>query len=155
MREAGPDDLDLLVAHVVAGMGTYRDFAPAFTPPSAAQHRARTQDRMRGPGFRAALAAEDRASVALFPAFDEEPGLVHLYGLWLPRELWGSGLAATLLAWALDGAREQQGTSMRLVTPAQHGRARAFYAREGFLPAGPPGLVSSLGLVLVELRRAL
>jgi hypothetical protein len=44
---------------------------------------------------------------------------------------------------------------MRLHTPAEHARARAFYEREGWTAASPPFYEPMLGLTLVTYRREL
>jgi hypothetical protein len=44
---------------------------------------------------------------------------------------------------------------MRLYTPAEHGRARAFYEREGWTSDGVVTHEPMLGLDLVEYRRSL
>jgi hypothetical protein len=46
-------------------------------------------------------------------------------------------------------------TAMRLHTPAEHGRARRFYEREGWTADAPAFYEPMLGLALVTYRRAL
>ena len=72
---------------------------------------------------------------------------------------WGSGLASRLHRLALEEAARQGYETIRLYTPVGQARARAFYAREGWVPAPPPAgrafAEPLLGLDLLEYRRAL
>jgi hypothetical protein len=52
-------------------------------------------------------------------------------------------------------ARERGSARMRLFTPAGHGRARRFYEREGWVPAGEEFHAAGPNLVLIEYRYAL
>jgi GNAT superfamily N-acetyltransferase len=85
----------------------------------------------------------------------DDPGLVHFRQLFVVRAHWGTGLAATLHAAAVQEATARGFTSMRLFTPADQGRARRFYEREGWTLARPPGLEERLGLDIAEYRRPL
>jgi GNAT superfamily N-acetyltransferase len=84
-----------------------------------------------------------------------EPRLAHLRNLFVDRGHWGTGLAATLLGAAVATARERGHAEMRLFTPARHARARRFYEREGWTPAGAEFHDRGPGLPMVEYRRAL
>jgi GNAT superfamily N-acetyltransferase len=110
------------------------------------------------------LVAEDDAGLAgqvtLLPAARanrpvDEPGLAHLRNLFVRADLWGSGLARTLHAAALDAARERGFSAMRLFSAAGQARARRFYEREGWQCVGEPWHEAGLGLDVVEYRRAL
>jgi GNAT superfamily N-acetyltransferase len=68
---------------------------------------------------------------------------------------WGTGLATRLHRLGLEEALRQGYGTIRLYTPAGQLRARAFYAREGWAPDGPPFEEPLLGLQLVEYRREL
>ncbi len=85
----------------------------------------------------------------------DEPGLAHFWQLFLRRDWWGSGLAATLQAAGLDAAARAGYETIRLVTPADHARGRRFYEREGWSASSAPRLDEGFGLVLLEYRRAL
>ena len=67
----------------------------------------------------------------------------------------GGGLATELHAAAVDAARERGYVAMRLFVATGQSRARRFYAREGWEPAGAPFYEAGPDLELVELRRAL
>jgi hypothetical protein len=56
---------------------------------------------------------------------------------------------------AVAGAVVQGYGRMRLITPRDQVRARAFYEREGFSHTGWEALEQPLGLVLVEYAREL
>lgn len=71
------------------------------------------------------------------------------------RDWWGSGLATHLHAVALQAADGRRFTTLRLHTPADHGRARRFYEREGWTPAGQPFDDEAFGMAIVEYRREL
>jgi GNAT superfamily N-acetyltransferase len=62
----------------------------------------------------------------------DDPGLVHFRQLFVVRAHWGTGLAATLHAAAVQEATARGFTSMRLFTPAdQGGPAASTSARAG------------------------
>ena len=75
--------------------------------------------------------------------------------LFVREPWWGTGLAAHLLALAVTEAANHGYAEMRLVTPAAHSRARAFYEREGWTTDGVATPEPMLGLDLVEYRREL
>jgi GNAT superfamily N-acetyltransferase len=74
--------------------------------------------------------------------------------LFVREPWWGTGLASRLLARAAEATASAGRTELRLQTPAEHRRARAFYEREGFALHGEPVYEPMLGLVLVGYRRA-
>jgi GNAT superfamily N-acetyltransferase len=66
---------------------------------------------------------------------------------------WGTGLASRLHGEACAAALSRGFTTMRLFTPAEQGRARRFYEREGWRLAEGPYADTELGLSIVEYRR--
>jgi ribosomal protein S18 acetylase RimI-like enzyme len=106
------------------------------------------------PAVRSAPRVVVAGQVAYVPA-REELGVAHIWMLFVRREAWGSGIAALLLARAVEEATHEGYASMRLHTPAEHRRARAFYEREGWSAASPPFYEPMLGLTLVTYRRPL
>ena len=69
---------------------------------------------------------------------------------------WASDpLARELMAICVADATAAGFTHIRLGTPRDHLRARRFYEREGWTTDGVPLPDDSLGLVLIEYRRAL
>jgi GNAT superfamily N-acetyltransferase len=75
--------------------------------------------------------------------------------LFVREPWWGTGVSARLHHRCVDKASARGYAGMRLVTPAGHGRARAFYEREGWVVAGLPAWEPMLALDLVEYTRPL
>src|SRR4051794_25329078 len=157
-RPASLVDAPALAATVEEGFASYREWAPrGWDPPSAAVGLIGIRDRLPEPGCFCVLAEADgepAGHVAYVPA-REEPGVAHIWMLFVRRRWWGTGLAADLLARAVADAAREGYAGMRLHTPAEHARARAFYAREGWSAASSPFYEPMLGLTLVTYRRDL
>jgi GNAT superfamily N-acetyltransferase len=151
-RTATPADAPALADVVREGFETYREWAPrGWDPPPPALHLAGIRDRLPEPGcvcLFAERAGEATGVVAHAPA-REEPGVAHIWMLFVRRAAWGTGLAAALLDRAVAAATTEGYAGMRLHTPAAHGRARRFYEREGWSYADPPFYEPMLGLELV------
>ena len=81
--------------------------------------------------------------------------LAHLRNLFVGRDFWGTGLARTLNAAAIDAARERGYRRCACFTPARQERARRFYEREGWVQVGEPFHDPGPDLELVEYRYAL
>ena len=157
LRPVTLDDVGLMAANLVAGLATYRSFAPPGWEPPTAEHEAeRIRPRVAGGAWgRLALDGDDVAGHVLFvPAVDLPDG-AHLAALFVAEPWWGSGLASRLLGLAVAEMRHQGYRLARLYTPAGQARARRFYEREGWwaLPDVVPE--PGLGLDLVEYRLAL
>ena len=86
---------------------------------------------------------------------DPDPGLAHLWQLFVRQAHWGSGAARALLAAAVDAAAERGFDRMRLFAAAGQARARRFYEREGWTAPAPPALDPAFGMETVEYRRTL
>lgn len=86
---------------------------------------------------------------------DPDPGLAHLWQLFVRSEHWGSGVAGELHAALLAEAAARGFRELRLFTPVAHARARRFYEREGWRAVGEPILVPGFGMKLTEYRFAL
>jgi GNAT superfamily N-acetyltransferase len=165
LRAATPADAPGLAETVALAMEGYRAFAPrGWDPPGTAIELPEIRERLGEPSTWCLAAWDDRVPaghVAFIPAGmsrrpeDARPELAHLWQLFVREPWWGSGLATTLHARALEAASARGYAEMRLYTPALQARARRFYEREGWMQAGPPELVLALGLELVEYRRAL
>jgi GNAT superfamily N-acetyltransferase len=158
LRAPRPRDLAALTATADEGFRGYHAFAPAsYVPPSPAETRETIADRLTLPGAFARCARDRRGPLGHVIAFPMpgEPGLQHLFHLFLRERAHGTGLATALLELAVADAREAGADAMRLFTPAGQARARAFYAREGFGLAGGPAWEPRLGMAVVELRRDL
>src|SRR5262249_17484647 len=84
----------------------------------------------------------------------DNPRLGHVSNLFVRRDHWGGGLARGLPAPAVGIARNSAFTELRLFVAEGQGRARRFYEREGWRPAGEPFDDPVPGLTMVEYRRA-
>ena len=159
-------DAPAIARLVSRAFATYTDWAPPGwqLPDLDEEMREVLEDWLDEPvaWSRVALDGDEPVGyVSLLPARTPEeprsfiPGLGHLWHLFVLREWWGTGLATRLLGEAIAEARRRQYTAVRLWTPRDHARARAFYEREGWSPTGAEQFSDHLGLDLVELRRML
>jgi GNAT superfamily N-acetyltransferase len=165
LRAATRDDARAIVAVTMEGFGGYRAFAPAgWEPPSAEQETQRLAELLDRDDVWYCVAEHTGEVVGLvgfLPAASlawapvDDPSVVHFRQLFVRQGHWGSGLATTLHAAALDEARARGFTSMRLFTPAGQTRARRFYERERWTIAGPAFFEERIGLEIVEYRRLL
>jgi GNAT superfamily N-acetyltransferase len=158
LRTATLDDAPVMAETVQLGFESYRAWAPrGWEPPDGRFQLNGIRDRLPEPGCVCLLAeagAEPAGQVAFVPA-REEPGVAHVWMLFLRERWWGTGLAGRLLAGAAAAAVEGGFAAMRLHTPAEHARARAFYEREGWCSDGDVFYEPMLGLTLVTYRRPL
>ena len=141
-----------------AGFDGYCGIAPpGWRPPDArsAAVVARMRARLGEPSTWAML-AEDGGLVAGHAGYVPQPGVpgsAHLWQLFLRPPWWGSGVAGALLQQATEAAAAEGYGRMRLFTPRDQARARAFYEREGFEHTGWEAFEEAIGLVLVEYAR--
>ena len=151
-RPATARDAVIAATVVIEGFETYRNFAPAgWRPPSRLEEERDLHMRLARGDVHARLALGEQA-VAGFSSWapactrgeppEPIPGRAHLSALFIARAHWGSGLATDLLAWAVTSMRDSGFREAQLFTPRDHGRARAFYEREGWRPE-PDGAVFS------------
>jgi GNAT superfamily N-acetyltransferase len=164
LRPAGPDDAPQVVSVALEGFEGYRSFAPpGWAPPDAGEEVERARERLADPEVWCLLAERDGEAaghVAFMPARihanpSDEPGLAHFWQLFVREPWWGSGLATALHAEAVREAAARGFSAMRLFTPAGQARARRFYEREGWTPAGEPSDAPEFGMSLVEYRLAI
>lgn len=155
VRPATLADAPELAATVEEGFESYREWAPrGWDPPAPALHLGGIRDRLVDEGCVCLLAeagGRPAGQVAYVPA-REEPGVAHIWMLFVRRALWGRGVATVLLARAVAAATHEGYSGMRLHTPADHARARAFYEREGWTADSPPFYEPMLGLDLITYR---
>jgi GNAT superfamily N-acetyltransferase len=162
-RQAELEDAPAVGAGVAAGFEGYREFAPPFwRPPDAAAQVERVR-RLIGQGRWWCLLAEHGGELAGQASFVpaaagpepvDDPRLAHLSGLFVEPRWWGSGLASTLHAAALEEASARGFTNIRLFTPAGQARARRFYEREGWVRTDDHRDLAA-GLPTLEYRREL
>jgi GNAT superfamily N-acetyltransferase len=165
VRRAAIGDAEAIAETCRLGFASFRAWAgPAYDPPPPALELARIREGLGRPSTWAVLAlsgGETAGHVALTQAREREeprtdiPGLAHLWMLFVRPPWWGSGLAARLNGLAVEQAAERGYAAMRLHTPADHERARAFYEREGWRTDGRRIPEPLLGMDLVEYRRDL
>jgi GNAT superfamily N-acetyltransferase len=158
LRPASPRDVPDLVETVRQGFETYREWAPrGWRPPEVELHTAGVRGRLADRGAWCEVAEADgtlAGQVGTIPAPGAARTAAHVWMLFVREPWWGTGLASRLLARAAEAAASAGRTELRLQTPAEHRRARAFYEREGFALHGEPVYEPMLGLVLVGYRRA-
>jgi len=168
-RSATRDDLDAILANLMAGFESFLEFAPAgWEPP---EPRLDITERILCRPDTWALIADDAdgraiAHVAFTPArgqpFREPagawrdrppiPGMAHLWQLFVQPAYWGQRVAARLHDAAIGEMAAQGYDRSRLFTPADNRRSRRFYERRGWI-AVEDGPDPDLGLPLAEYRR--
>jgi GNAT superfamily N-acetyltransferase len=156
LRPATLADVPELVETVRQGFETYREWAPrGWSPPELELHVAGVRGRLaeRGCWCEVAEAGSDLVGQAGTVPARGAPHAAHIWMLFVREPWWGSGLAARLLERADAAAAGAGRTELRLQTPSEHARARAFYEREGFERRGEALYEPMLGLVLISYRR--
>ncbi len=83
-----------------------------------------------------AQARGDGAAGAADAAAAGVPAEWELVSMWVSPKLRGSGCAGLLVDAAVAAAKAQSASELMLWVAADNARARAFYLRSGFLPAG-------------------
>ena len=160
-RPARLGDAAAIERTVELGFESFRSFAPeTWRPPPPEDDWVRR--RLDDPSVWCQIAESDGepvGHVALMPAAihggwpEPDPGLAHLWLLFVREPFWGSGVATTLHGAVIDEARERGFARFRLFTPAGQARARRFYEREGWSLAAPPFFDELFGMDVAEYRR--
>ena len=146
----------MLVDTLQAAFAGYTAFAPrGWTPPPPLLDRARIEDRLPREDAWCVIAEEAGRPAGHVALLEEAPDLAYLWMLFVREPWWGTGLAVRLHAMVVAEAKDRGYAAMRLVTPAAHARARAFYEREGWSTDGREEMDLMFGLELVEYRRPL
>jgi predicted N-acetyltransferase YhbS len=157
IRPAERADLPAVLAINAEGFETYREFAPPdWEAPSFDGIAEKAEDE------RAAwlVAEEDGRPVGhvmFIPAETssvrvDDPALAHVMQVFVARSHWGTPAATELMKALVEEAVARGYEHMRLFTPAQAGRARRFYEREGWTEVDYVE-ETPLGFPVVEYRR--
>jgi ribosomal protein S18 acetylase RimI-like enzyme len=159
------EDAQALAETVTAGFESFFAWAPAgWTPPETGFELFRFREALSRPSIWGIVGVDDgevAGHVTLLQAREREepradiPGVAHLWQLFVRPRWWGTGLATTLNTRAVEEAVRRGYEAMRLYTPAQNARARAFYEREGWTSDGAATYEPHLGLEIVQYRRRL
>jgi GNAT superfamily N-acetyltransferase len=163
LRRVRGSDRNAVVALVIQGIDSYRDWAPHWWPqPPPPERRARL-DGLYDDDERAwalmALAGDEPVgivSLSLTTGADERtppPGTAYLWQMFVRRDWQGSGLAGALMDRVLAEAHRRGFERMILWTPKGAARARRFYEREGWVLTGEEDPESNFGLPLVQYGR--
>jgi GNAT superfamily N-acetyltransferase len=164
LRTGVPRDAERIADVLAEGFEGYRSIAPpGWQPPDPRAELGRLRAFLAIDDVWCLVAeAEDALAghVAIMPARihpqpSADDAMAHFWQLFVREPWWGTGLATALHAEAVREAGARGFTSMRLFTPAAQARARRFYEREGWTPAGDPVDDLDIGMPLVEYRRAI
>jgi predicted N-acetyltransferase YhbS len=165
LRPVTVEDAAAIAETTRQGFESFRAWAPpSYDAPPAVAEAARIREGLERPGVWGLIAHEDgevAGHVLIAQAREREgpragiPGLCHLWQLFIRPPWWGAGLARDLNRRAVAEAGARGYERMRLLTPAGHRRARAFYEREGWSSDGVEIPEPMLGIRLVEYQRRL
>ena len=153
IRRATSADAEPLARGVIAGVEDYASFAPpGWAAPSFQDELKEVREAESG--------SELVGQISLLPAARaarpvDDSSLAHISNLIVRRDHWGGGLASALHRAALEAANARGFTELRLFVAAGQARARRFYEREGWLPAGDPFDEPAWSLTFVEYRYSL
>ena len=162
IRPATAEDAEAIAVTIAEGFDGYRAFAPeGWEPPADLGDVEALRRRITATDVWCAVAEVDGEVVghcsflpaSLWRGGDPDPGLAHLWQLFVRPAHWGSGAARELHAAAVEAAAERGYERMRLFAAAGQTRARRFYEREGWTAAGPPVFDPGFGMELVEYSR--
>jgi RimJ/RimL family protein N-acetyltransferase/ribosomal protein S18 acetylase RimI-like enzyme len=162
LRGAAPDDAPRVAGQLRDALARFREISPpGWVPPAptddelvAAQATPGVRITVAEPGGVLAGHTLWRPSVE-GPTGPDDPDGAYLANIYIEAGWWGSELASRLLARAVTDAREAGFARMHLITPAAQGRARRFYEREGWRPAGPPADDARFGMPTIPYTREL
>jgi GNAT superfamily N-acetyltransferase len=164
LRPAVPRDAERIATVLTEGLESYRSFAPSGWKPPDPRTELKRLRAFLGSRDVWCLVAEDDGEIAghvaimpsrIHPHPSDDDAMAQFWQLFVREPWWGTGVAAALHAEAVREAGARGFTSMRLFTPAAQARARRFYEREGWTPAGAPFDDLDFGIPLVEYRRAI
>jgi GNAT superfamily N-acetyltransferase len=164
LRRATIADAEQLARCAIEGLEDYPSFAPpGWSGPSFETELNHLREALADPDV-CCLVAESAngvvGQITLLPAARasrpvDDSSLAHIANLFVRRDHWGVGLAADLHRAALEEAGRRGFTELRLFVAVGQARARRFYEREGWLPAGVPFDEPAWGLAMIEYRYTL
>lgn len=110
-----------------------------------------------GPGTRGVVAVEDRRirGIVRMGNDPDDPAVGHVFSLYVDPDAQGGGVGRRLLDEAASWLRAEGLAQATLWVFETNARARAFYARHGWLPDGGTRVEPEFGEPEVRLRRAL
>ena len=161
LRRATIADAEPLARGVIEGLDDYPSFAPTgWTAPSFETELKHLREALADPDVCCLVAESEGALVgqitvlpaARAPHAVDDPALGHISNLFVRRDHWGGGLAGDLHRAAVEAAGARGFTELRLFVAVGQARARRFYEREGWLPAGDPFDDPTPGLTMIEYR---
>jgi GNAT superfamily N-acetyltransferase len=156
MRPARPADAETMSRSLHLGFATYRAFGPhAWEPPPFPDALEFAREKLRSRhtwALMAEIAGEPAGHVSMFPDAVRDD-TVYLWQLFVRPAWWGTGLAAMLHDAFVAEACARGYREGVLQTPAPHARARRFYERHGWRPAGPPADLWNFGIPTIAYRR--
>lgn len=163
-RRATIADAEPLARGVLEGVEDYPSFAPpGWTAPSLEAELEHLRQSLPDEDVCCLVAdcgGDLIGQITVLPAARaphpvNHASLAHISNLFVRRDYWGAGLAGDLHRAALEAAGERGFTELRLFVAAGQARARRFYEREGWLPAGVPFDDPIPGLPMIEYRYTL
>jgi RimJ/RimL family protein N-acetyltransferase len=158
IRPATTADLGTIADNLVEGLSTYRGWTPmAWNPPARTEMLLGLLQRFPRDGSWAHVAFVGTAPaghISVRPDRDDadrpRSDVALLTQLFVRERHWGSGLAVRLHDLGVAGMSERGFARGRLLVASGHGRARAFYERQGWQPTGALENSGELGLELAE-----
>lgn len=164
LRRATIADAEPLARGVLDGVEDYPSFAPpGWTAPSLDAEIEHLRESLADEDVCCLIAdsgGDVVGQITVLPAAGaphpvDDASLGHISNLFVRRDRWGAGLARDLHRAVLEAAGERGFTELRLFVAAGQARARRFYEREGWLPAGDPFDDPIPGLTMIEYRYTL
>jgi len=164
LRRATIADAEHLARGAIEALEDYPSFAPpGWSGPSFEAELNHLREALADPDVCCLIAESDNAVVGQITLLAaarasrpvEDSSLAHIANLFVRRDHWGGGVAADLHRAALEEARRRGFTQLRLFVAVGQARARRFYEREGWGPAGDPFDEPAWGLTMIEYRYTL
>jgi GNAT superfamily N-acetyltransferase len=164
-RRATPADQPSVMELVLAGIGSYRDWAPDWTPqppsPETSERLSRVYADDEAAWVFLAFAGDELVglvSLAMTTGAAPEPpppGTVYLWQMFVRTDWQGTGLAGALHDRVIEEARSRGFERMILWAAEGAAQARHFYEREGWEATGKTDPEAKFGLPLVQYGRSL